>query len=117
MFSLKSGCSWASSSRANVTFFRAVYWGNRLKDWNTSPKWSRFFRTSLSRWVAGSAASKIRLPATEMVPWSGFSKKFRHRSSVVLPEPEEPMMARAWPCSRSKLISSSTRVAPKCFSM
>src|SRR5699024_5754654 len=48
---------------------------------------------------------------------SGVSKKFKHRSSVVLPLPEEPMMARACPSSRSKLISSSTLVAPKCFSM
>ena len=102
---------------AKVTFFSAVYWGKRLKDWNTMPKWSRFLRTSLSRWVAGSAASKITEPLTEMEPWSGFSRKFRHRSSVVLPEPEEPMMARACPCSRSKLMSSRTWVAPKCFSI
>jgi hypothetical protein len=52
-----------------------------------------------------------------MEPPSGFSRKFRHRSSVVLPLPEEPMMDRACPFSREKLMSWRTLVAPKCFSM
>ena len=43
----------ASSSPASITFCRAVYCGKRLKFWNTRPKWSRFLRISLSRWVAG----------------------------------------------------------------
>ena len=43
-----------------------------------------------------------------MVPLSGFSKKFRHRSSVVFPLPEEPMMDRACPFSREKLMSFRT---------
>ena len=33
----------------------------------------------------------------------------------LLPEPEEPMMAMACPCSREKLISSRTRVLPNRF--
>ncbi len=45
-----------------------------------------------------------------------FSKKLRHRSSVVLPLPEAPMMDRACPFSREKLMSCSTWVAPNCFS-
>ena len=38
MFSLKSGCSWASSSRANVTFFRAVYWGEQVEGLEYQPE-------------------------------------------------------------------------------
>ena len=57
------------------------------------------------------------VPLDDDLPLVGGLQKFRHRSRVVLPLPEEPMMARAWPCSRSKLMSSSTRVAPKCFSI
>lgn len=38
---------------------------------------------------------KMTFPLTEMEPPSGVSKKFRHRSSVVFPLPEEPMMASA----------------------
>ena len=81
------------------------------------PKCRRLRRTSASRGVAGAAASKRVAPRTARLPRSGRSKKFRQRSRVVLPEPEEPMMARACPSSSEKLISSSTRVAPKCFSM
>ena len=88
---LKSGRSRARSWPARVTFSSAVYWGKRLKFWNTRPKWRRFFRTSLSRWVAGSAASHMVSPFTRMTPVSGRSRKFRQRSSVVLPEPDEPM--------------------------
>ena len=84
-----------------------------MKDWKTSPKWSRFFRISDSRAVAGSAASKRVSPRTEMVPASGVSRKLRQRRSVVLPLPEEPMMAMARPSSREKLMFFSTSVEPK----
>ncbi len=59
-------------------------------------------RISLSRWVAGSAASHMVSPFTRMTPVSGRSRKFRHRSNVVLPEPDEPMIASASPCSRCR---------------
>ena len=51
-----------------------------------------------------------------MRPLSGVSKKFRHRSSVVFPLPEEPMMDRACPSSSEKLMSCKTLVPPKLFS-
>ena len=51
-----------------------------------------------------------------MLPASGVSRKFRQRSSVVLPEPEEPMMESACPCSSVKLMSFRTFVLSKCFS-
>ena len=55
------------------------------------------------------------LPSTRILPPDGFSKKFRHRKSVVLPLPEEPMMAIVSPSFSEKDISFSTAVLPKFF--
>ena len=74
-------------------------------------------RTSLSRWVAGSAASHMVSPFTLMTPLSGRSRKFRQRSRVVLPEPDEPMIASASPCSRVSEMSLRTFVSPKFLPM
>ena len=70
---------------ASITFCKAVYCGKRLKFWNTSPKCSRFLRISLSRWVAGSAASNMVSPFTRMQP-------------AVRPSPESSGSAAAWSC-------------------
>ena len=78
-----------------MTFCSAVYCGKRLKLWNTRPKCSRFLRTSESLRESGSAASNRTSPFTLMLPLSGVSRKLRHLSSVVLPEPEEPIMESA----------------------
>ena len=51
-----------------------------------------------------------------MLPASGVSRKLRQRRSVVLPEPDEPIIDSACPCSREKLMSFSTFVLSKCFS-
>ena len=56
-------------------------------------------------------------PFTLMTPVSGRSRKFRQRSRVVLPEPDEPMMASASPCSRVSEMSLRTWVSPKFFPM
>ena len=100
-----------------MTFCSAVYWGNRLKLWNTRPKCSRFLRMASSLCVLVSAALHSVSPATVMLPVSAVSRKFRQRSSVVLPEPDEPMMARASPSARSNEMSRSTFVAPKLLPM
>ena len=50
-----------------------------------------------SLWVRVSAALHSVSPATVIEPVSAVSRKFRQRSSVVLPEPEEPMIASASP--------------------
>ena len=44
---------------------------------------------------------------------SAVSKKFKQRSNVVLPEPEDPIMASASPFCKSNEISRSTAVLPK----
>jgi len=50
-------------------------------------------------------------PFTLMTPVSGRSRKFRQRSSVVLPEPDEPMIASASPCSSVSEMSLNFRLA------
>ena len=70
-----------------------------------------------SLWVRVSAALHSVSPATVIEPVSAVSRKFRQRSSVVLPEPEEPMIASASPSARSKEMPRSTLVAPKLLPM
>ena len=70
-----------------------------------------------SLWVRVSAALHSVSPATVMLPASAVSKKFKQRSSVVLPEPDDPMMARASPSASSNEISRSTFVVPKLLPM
>ena len=102
LFCFQSGCSLASSFSASITFSSAVYWGKRLKDWNTRPKCSRLRRTSFCQADAGREASRSVSPLTLMTP-----------ARVVLPLPEEPIRDRTDPFSMEKEISSSTRVEPK----
>ena len=47
-------------------------------------------------------------PLTRIRPSSGVSRKFRQRSSVVFPLPEEPMMDKTCPFSREKEMPFST---------
>ena len=72
------------------------------------------FRVALSG--ARSAASNRVSPFT-IRPAFGVSGKFRQRSRVVLPEPDEPIMASACRVPEEKLMSCSTLVGPKLFSM
>lgn len=67
--------------------------------------------------LPASEASKRVSPFTIIWPLSGLSRKLRHRNSVVFPEPDEPIIARALPSSMEKLTSLSTLVLPKCFSI
>ena len=100
---------------ASVTLRRTLYCGNRLNCWNTSPKCRRAARTSASRRRrrTDSDASKMHDPATYICPASAVSRKFRHRSRVVLPPPEEPIRASTAPRSSVKLMPRSTSVFPK----
>ena len=52
-----------------------------------------------------------------MLPEVAVSRKFKQRSSVVLPEPDEPIIAKTSPFSSEKLISFNTSVLPKTFSI
>ena len=69
-------------------------WGNRLNSWNTIWACRRIWRIS-SRWrrvrVASGDAS-TRMLATSTVPTVGSSRKFMQRRSVLLPDPDRPMM-------------------------
>ena len=67
--------------------------------------------------ASASAASKSVSPFTRITPVSGRSRKFRQRSSVVFPLPEEPMIESTSPFSSEKPISRSTCAPPKCLPM
>ena len=113
----RSGFSASISSGASFTFCSAVYWGKRLKDWNTNPKCSLFLRISSSLGTEWASESNSVSPFTVICPSSGLSRKFRHLKSVVLPEPEEPIMASTSPFSREKSSPFNTSVSPKFFFM
>ena len=80
-------------------------WPNRLNCWNTMP-------TSL-RWrckVFGSSVTAT--PSMVMVPLSCGSSRLMARSSVLLPEPEAPMMTVTSPVLKCVDTSRSTWCAP-----
>ena len=70
---------------AMVRFSSTVLCGNRLKDWKTMPSSMRTLLMS----VSGEVTS---WPSTRIVPWSTCSNWLMVRRSVLLPEPEGPMM-------------------------
>ena len=100
---------------ANDTFSSAVYCGNKLKFWKTRPKFKRFCRISFSVRVRSSSASKMIFPFTKICPLVGISKKFRHRSRVVLPPPEAPITAMVCPFSSEKSTPFKTMRSPNLF--
>ena len=80
------------------------------------PKCSRLRRISRSFCVLGSASSKSVSSFTTICPSSGTVRKLRQRSSVVLPLPDEPMMATVSPFSSEKSTPLRTTVSlPKLF--
>ena len=96
---------------ASMQFRSALMCGNRLKCWNTMPILPRTRRRCGSRagtsspfrcsWVSGS-------PSTQITPPSMRSSVISMRSTVVLPEPEGPMIATfsLGATSRSRLSST-----------
>ena len=89
-----------------MQFFSTVMLSKRLKLWNTMP--------TLARYLLG-----FTLPLTTLSPWKstspllGVSSRLMHLSSVLLPEPEAPMMLVTSPARTSKSMSRSTSLLPK----
>ena len=63
--------------------------------------------------LASSSIEKIFSPLRYMSALSGISKKLIQRSSVVLPLPEEPIIASTCPSSSSKSMPFNTLLDPK----
>ena len=83
---------------------------SRLNSWNTKPRLSRRkVATSLSFILPSS------LPSSTIVPPVGLSSAARRFKSVVLPEPDSPIMATYSPSSTLKFtfLSASTWFPPK----
>ena len=89
-----------------MQFFSTVMLSKRLKLWNTMPTLARYLLA-------------LTLPVTTLSPWYmtsplvGVSSRFMHLSSVLLPEPEAPMMLVTSPGRTSKSMSRSTSFMPK----
>ena len=87
-------------------FFSTLMLSKRLKLWNTMP--------TLARYLLG-----FTLPPMTLSPWKstsplvGVSSRLMHLSSVLLPEPEAPMMLVTSPGCTSKSMSRSTSLEPK----
>jgi hypothetical protein len=67
-----------------------------LNDWNTMPSSERIRRiwfSSAARRAPGLPVTAISSPATLTVPLSGTSSMLMQRSSVDLPEPDDPISA------------------------
>ena len=100
---------------ASMQFCSAVMCGKRLKDWKTMPilarmrrMWAGVAGTSwppCCMWVSGS-------PSTQMTPSLIDSSVISIRSTVVLPEPEGPMIDTFSPRAMSRQRSSRTVRAP-----
>ena len=71
-----------------------------------------FFKVTLLQMI-----KRIVFPPTSIDPDVALSKKFRQRKCVVLPEPDEPIIARTSPFSIEKDIFLSTCAEPKFLTM
>ncbi len=80
-----------------MTLSSTVMWLHRLNDWNTMPSSDRMRRiccSSAGRRCGGLPARRDLLAGDlHVVPLSGTSSMLMQRSSVDLPEPDEPISA------------------------
>ncbi len=88
------------------TFARAVSEGSSRWRWKTKPTTSR-------RALAGRGSVHIGRPSISTLPESGCSRPPIIASSVLLPEPERPVMAIASPGDISSETSCSEAMRPK----
>ncbi len=97
----------------SVTFCRTVLCGKRLCDWNTKPLCARYLRSWSFDTGLEKSTSTPSSPPTRITPASGLSSALSARSSVVLPEPDGPMMAVDVPRGTVNDTPLSTSLSPK----
>jgi len=105
-------CTWTGAS---TRFSSTVMWDQRLKVWKTMPSRARMRST----WCLSAGTRPRRVvekamgsPATVIPPSSGTSSRLRQRRNVLLPEPDEPMIAITSPVRASSEMPRSTSSAP-----
>src|SRR5882724_10080170 len=105
--------TWTGDS---MTFCSTVMCAHRLKLWNTMPRRERM--RSTWRWSCGTAwpsrvgRMRISSPLTSTSPVSGVSSRLMQRSSVLLPDPLEPIIAMTSPSLAASEIPFSTSRSP-----
>ena len=82
------------------TFFSTVRCISRLKLWKIIVTFRRASRSSFS------LRAVISFPSTITVPEVGRSSRFMHRTRVLLPAPERPIIPKISPFWMSRLMSS-----------
>ena len=80
----------------------------RLNCWNTMPTLERYSERL-------SSPPQMSCPWNRICPSVGISSRLTQRSSVLLPEPEEPMMLITSPFSTERSMPRSTSCSPKVF--
>jgi hypothetical protein len=93
-------------SAGNSTFSSAVSVGMRLKNWNTKPIRSRLSSVSFL-----SESPESSVPRTTTRPEVGLSRAPTMCNSVLLPDPEGPMIAANSPSGNLKETSLSARTS------
>ena len=91
--------------RAIVTLSSTDMCANRLNDWNTMPVDVRARSRSQSGWVSS-------MPSTNTLPSEGVSSMLTQRRSVLLPDPDGPMMQTTSPLVTDRSIPRSTWLDP-----
>ena len=82
-------------------------WGSSPKLWNTIPiLWRRMSISSLEDFSSRSSSS------SRTSPWLGSTRRDRQRTTVDLPDPDNPMMTKISPTWTSKLTSTAAGMAP-----
>ena len=92
---------WPAVSAARVTFFQRRVLGKEVERLEHQPE-AELIGPRLRALGPRLAASNTVSPDTRITPVSGVSSAVRQRNSVVLPLPEEPMMASDSPLFQRK---------------
>ena len=92
--------------RPKATFWATLMLGKRLYCWNTMP----MPRSLGLMWV-------MSLPSMGIWPLVTSSRPERHRSRVLLPQPEGPSRVTRWPFSISMVMPFRTLFCPKSLCM
>ena len=99
-----------------MTFSSAVMCDHRLKLWNTIAtsarmRWSCFGSQARSMPSLAIVSASVS-PATSMDPAWGRSSRLMQRSSVLLPEPDDPITLITSPVRASSEMPRSTACSP-----
>ena len=109
----RAGPGRSTVTGASMTFCRMVMWAQRLNCWNTIERLVRMRMTCLrsAGWrCAPVPRQRTGSPSNRISPCWLSSSRLAQRSSVDLPDPDEPISETTWPrgAARSTPLSTSS---------